>query len=501
MCPTTSLNTDIIFNSIVNAAPDIPIHGYASIRQVIQSFQWSASRIQNTEKVMANHRYSLNKTIAFLKICHYDKYLDLTKVSNAKKKIVASLIYDKIKSLLPQVCGDCNAQYNIPLDDPLSHKRRYCHLCGNPSHDCHDNKITQNSKFLAWLCPTCYFDHGSISRLLEDPTPSCNPPSDSLSTQPPLPQSQESDLTLVASPSPPSSRPPSVTESETPNEVTDDSQPSSSNSDSLSESVNSDTNETNINLNEHPQTVSVIPESLPENLDVNTNVTRDRTQTSQIAENSQSNIASPQPLPITHHTLNPHPNNFNESGICFFLRKGMCKHGISGTKNGVCPDAHPTVCLPYLYYGTRAKGCQKGSSCLAWHPSYICPYSVSSNRCMKANCKWFHQQDCARPLSLYNNVSKPHPPPHFQPRNPHHMPPYHNYAMKQHFQPSRRIPALMNIRTSYPTNRTTKAHHSARYHQRNQAPPRIIPQRRRTPPQRLPNRPSPTPIPRPPVIT
>ena len=57
------------------------------------------------------------------------------------------------------------------------------------------------------------------------------------------------------------------------------------------------------------------------------------------------------------------------------------------------------------------KGCNKGSSCQYAHPK-LCKASVTSKRCDRRNCYYYHIAGTSRPLTdisptCYNNVSVP----------------------------------------------------------------------------------------------
>ena len=62
-----------------------------------------------------------------------------------------------------------------------------------------------------------------------------------------------------------------------------------------------------------------------------------------------------------------------EKPICRHLRRGHCKHGLSGKEEvekgqGGCKFRHPYVCNNFVNHGTDAeKGCTKGRDCRFFH--------------------------------------------------------------------------------------------------------------------------------------
>ena len=58
-----------------------------------------------------------------------------------------------------------------------------------------------------------------------------------------------------------------------------------------------------------------------------------------------------------------------KDSVCRYYKRGSCKHGASGKKDGTCPYAHPKYCRNYVMYGNKSpRGCKKGDQCNQFHP-------------------------------------------------------------------------------------------------------------------------------------
>ena len=76
--------------------------------------------------------------------------------------------------------------------------------------------------------------------------------------------------------------------------------------------------------------------------------------------------------------------------VCKFYRRGRCKYGISGKKDGTCMQYHPKPCKKFLENGTRRRGgCTRVSDCRFFHPS-VCYSSLQERICLNENCKYVH---------------------------------------------------------------------------------------------------------------
>ena len=72
---------------------------------------------------------------------------------------------------------------------------------------------------------------------------------------------------------------------------------------------------------------------------------------------------------------------------------GKCKNVRNGTN---CSFPHPNMCLHFIQSGN--KGCNKGSSCQYGHPK-LCEASLTSKRCDRRNCYYYHVAGTSRPLT------------------------------------------------------------------------------------------------------
>ena len=204
---SNNLNPSATLTSIIELAPDIPIKKQISVQDVLKEYDIDANHSQNLTKLASLHKFSLIETLSFLDVRHYSKSLDLSKIkSEQNKRVIAAILNNKIRSLLPQQCADCKNQYLVPLHDPTSHSRNYCCLCGQPSHMCE-----KDSPSLTWICTNCILLHEAphIPFLQDTPEPSASP----LSQPPNTSNNPSSPHHPNPSPShnPPSSQPPDTT--------------------------------------------------------------------------------------------------------------------------------------------------------------------------------------------------------------------------------------------------------------------------------------------------
>ena len=73
--------------------------------------------------------------------------------------------------------------------------------------------------------------------------------------------------------------------------------------------------------------------------------------------------------------------------------QGRCKNGRKGTN---CSFPHPNMCFRFIRSGN--KGCNKRSSCQYAHPK-LCKASLTSKRCDRCNCYYYHVAGTSRPLT------------------------------------------------------------------------------------------------------
>ena len=94
-----------------------------------------------------------------------------------------------------------------------------------------------------------------------------------------------------------------------------------------------------------------------------------------------SNVAKPAPqTPATDNSQRKVP-------ICFFYRKGICKHGPAGKE---CKFRHPKVCKKLANHGNKGElGCKLGRKCTMFHPM-VCRNSQRRNECLLESCRFLH---------------------------------------------------------------------------------------------------------------
>ena len=88
--------------------------------------------------------------------------------------------------------------------------------------------------------------------------------------------------------------------------------------------------------------------------------------------------------------------------ICPKYRKGVCPHGLRGTKlidGNKCQLKHPAPCRKYCSFGSRGDaGCKNGQTCKFFHPA-LCKFSLKRKLCIKDDCTFVHLKGTARKAS------------------------------------------------------------------------------------------------------
>ena len=97
--------------------------------------------------------------------------------------------------------------------------------------------------------------------------------------------------------------------------------------------------------------------------------------------------------------------------VCKFLRKGTCKHGISGKE---CSFRHPKLCNKFIQHGTRQpRGCNKGKNCQFFHPT-MCLNSLRKSECFNETCKLMHIKGTVRKRKADTNLENSNTSHHHQ---------------------------------------------------------------------------------------
>ena len=118
-------------------------------------------------------------------------------------------------------------------------------------------------------------------------------------------------------------------------------------------------------------------------------------------------------------TIPSDPSEEPPKPVCRYYKRGTCKYGGSGRKDGICPYRHPKYCRNFVMFGNRSpRGCKKGESCNAFHPK-ICRNSLNDGVCYNTLCKHRHLKNTQRELhidvsdsnAIHNNQNKHNIPP------------------------------------------------------------------------------------------
>ena len=148
-----------------------------------------------------------------------------------------------------------------------------------------------------------------------------------------------------------------------------------------------------------PLTIQVSPKPISPSAPLLTSLVA---PTPPITQHTQTSVATPQPPSSKNQFPSSSPAN---KPACKFYMQGKCKNGRKGTN---CSFPHPNMCFRFIRSGN--KGCNKRSSCQYAHPK-LCKASLTSKRCDRRNCYYYHVAGTSRPLTdnftRYNNESIP----------------------------------------------------------------------------------------------
>ena len=438
--------------SIIRQLPSSPISSNGhSVATVTRVFSPTSSDSQNLERLLTFHKSLLVKTASTLMIRYYDNILDADKLNTLGKPKVASILLNKLKSLLPQKCEECKGEYSLPLDDNEQASRKYCFICCTPSHTCNPHPTTNPNP--TWICGPCMINiagpHIQILKLnplglphyqTSPSTPGRVPPAPTSQSTPNLsnqpspsapslsqlspprqnpapsapPYSQLSPTQTLTPSAPPSSQVSTPSKAPTPSappypQMSSPSQgplPSVPLSPELSTPIHT------------PPTKLLIPSPTPTSVHLKQEVPPPQPRKSALCENMSINekkcSALIRELKPTHQSPEKSDPTIK---ICPYLEKGICLFGLSGKKNGKCPFFHPSACIPYTIHGSFGiKGCHKGFKCQKWHPHYLCKSSAIFKSCSNMDCPYFHHKGCSRPSNqrgqnfLLRTGGRPIPP-------------------------------------------------------------------------------------------
>ena len=101
------------------------------------------------------------------------------------------------------------------------------------------------------------------------------------------------------------------------------------------------------------------------------------------------------------------PSEEQPKPVCRYYKRGTCKHGASGRKDGICPYQHPKYCKKFVMYGNRSpRGCKRGDNCNAFHPK-ICRNSLNDGACYNTACKHRHLKTLEGNCKLMYQIQMP----------------------------------------------------------------------------------------------
>ena len=267
---------------------------------------------------------------------------------NTTKVELISLIIEFVRLTQPQLCLTCNSDYF-----PYSQEEREnesaqikCYFCEMPSHiDCVDDTTVDEKRGIIFLCQNC------IQRKKENIIKKLCTPSPSSPESSPIQAAQKQRSTSPRSTS---------EEYESPRLLTTDS------SDSESEK---------------------------------TKKTKKTAKKSKIKrtpkpKSGSDGSSSEEPESKKKETVKKPKSNQKDSRICHFYERGICRYGVSGTRDGKCKFSHPQICKRIISYGPKSSyGCK--GDCEKWHPK-LCYNSINKKECLKEYCGFWHIKGTTR---------------------------------------------------------------------------------------------------------
>ena len=352
--------------------------------------------------------------------------------SKVNKSELIDMLLLRVKNFFPDICGFCKQEYCIKIDNV---SLLACSSCGQ---ECHNECLIENFAKLGletgdylkllqlpgihFLCNSCEEQtilnietNKNGEQLDNTPTLSNNSPpfiNDTKSKS--CKQSESTDNIVLSPPTPVSesihTRDSDIQQYISPSVIVENAQFPSSNDSDDDEWI------------------------------VAGNVSKKVHRTDFMKRQSEDNKKSNQRLTSESVTTQSEADNKEKpKNICKFLRKGSCKHGMSGKKDGGCSFFHPKLCNRFIQHGTRQpRGCNKGNSCKFFHPQ-MCMNSLRKQECFDQHCRFNHIKGTKRVQQTSENGSKHNiqpPTSHQQPPPPpprdttHHQ---HNNTPNQNF--------------------------------------------------------------------
>ena len=304
----------------------------------------------------------LINVVSFLKKSFTESYPNavqgLTFKQSATKVELANLIIKFVRQSQPQLCSTCESDY-YPYSQEDNDSGRdnevKCFLCKMPSHaDCVDETRINENLGIVFLCHNCLQPQ-------EASDPKNSPEYKTTSaTESPLQPAQKQ----KAKKSPKKS-------SEESSELYESPHLPSSDSDS----------ETNKSLN---------------NKSKKKNKSR-RCKKTETSEGSSSENANPNQKKNQRDREKDKSKEEKRNSIqqiCRFFERGLCRFGVSGTKDGKCKFKHPRICKRVINHGPKSPyGCK--GDCDKWHPK-LCYSSINKKECLKEYCSFWHIKGTAR---------------------------------------------------------------------------------------------------------
>ena len=337
--------------------------------------------------------------------------------SKVNKSELIDMLLLRVKNFFPDICGFCKQEYCIKI------KNISLLACSSCGQECHNECLIENftklgletSDYLKllqlpgihFLCNSCEeqtilnIKTNKIYEQFDNPAPTLNS----------CEQSETADSTSLISPPTPVSEPIPTCDSDiqqyiSPTVIVDKTQFSSSDE----SDVESEWHDTH-NVSKTAHRTNFMKRQNEVSKDLNQHLTSESVNTRSEADNKEK------------------PKN-----VCKFLRKGSCKHGMSGKKDGGCRFFHPKLCNRFIQHGTRQpRGCNKGNSCQFLHPQ-MCMNSLRKQECFDQQCRFNHIKGTKRVQQTFgvgDGTSKQNiqpPPSHQQPPPP----PPHDTTQHQH---------------------------------------------------------------------
>ena len=370
------------------------------VQAVLKDYNAEDPLEENIGRLWRRRKSALLDAIEYIQMNYKVNCFEISKLEKYEgvigRKRLARIVCYKLRAFHQNTCHHCSIQY-IPMLQKSQDEASSCLLCSIVRHDCASGVPSQIIKLMCHACSTTiYPPHTNCSMMMNESSDK-----DNVILEPTESEVVKSSCQFNISSSLPTHE--NITPHLSPSTPIRTSTPTQEKYHSCeifehaNKAVELQKTEIKVNRSHSPPSNQFSSPSSPTNLSntsVCTSFNPPKTPLNQPSTTNQSQVPTSQ-------------------DICPFLKKGICRHGTWGLKNGRCRNYHPEPCEKFLRYGSvLPSGCDKGQSCNYYHLPFFCKNSIKYLWCTVENCQYFHHEFCSN--------FKPRLPP--QPRSPSHSP-------------------------------------------------------------------------------